>query len=366
MATIRAPLAPIGWPSAIAPPLTLTLSQSKPSSRPSASVCAANASLISIRSNASIGSSIRSSRRRTPSTGARKSHFGRDLGLGVADDPGERLQAQPLDGPLARDDRRGGAVGDARRVAGRDRALGRVAAVLAVGEGEDRLEPGERLGGRVAPRPLVDRDDGLATLGVADGHRRHLGVEPAGVDGRDRLLVAGQRERVLVLAADVVLDRDALGVGAHVAVLDRAPQAVVDGRVDELRVAEAVAEPGAGEQVRRAVHRLHAAGDRDLGVAGADLRRGQHDRLEPRAADPVDGRRGGRVREAGLEHGLASRRLARHRPGGPGPSAPRRYGGRRVEAGALDGGPDGDAPELRGRDARPARRRTCRSACAPR
>ena len=38
----------------------------------------------------------------------------RDLGLGVADDPGERLQAEPLHGPLAGDDRRGGAVGDAR------------------------------------------------------------------------------------------------------------------------------------------------------------------------------------------------------------------------------------------------------------
>ena len=117
------------------------------------------------------------------------------------------------------------------------------------------------------------------------------------------------------------------------------------------RVAEAVAEPGAREQVRRAVHRLHAAGDRDLGVTGADLGRGQHDRLEPRAADPVDGRRRGRVGEAGLEHGLASRRLA-----GTGLEDLAHQhvvddGGRRVEAGALDGGPDRDAPELGGRDA---------------
>src|SRR5262249_24723975 len=66
VATIRAPDAPIGCPRAIAPPLTLTLSHSNPSSRPSAKVWAANASLISIRSNASSGSSIRSSSRRTP------------------------------------------------------------------------------------------------------------------------------------------------------------------------------------------------------------------------------------------------------------------------------------------------------------
>ena len=134
---------------------------------------------------------------------------------------------------------------------------------------------------RVATRPLVDRDDGLAALRVADGDRRHLGVEPAGVDRGDRLLVARQREGVLVGTVDVVLDRHPLGVGAHVAILDRAPQAVVDGRVDQLPVAEAVAETGARQQVRRAVHRFHPARDDDLGVARPDLRGGQHDRLEP-------------------------------------------------------------------------------------
>ena len=162
VATIRAPLAPIGWPSAIAPPLTLTLSQSKPSSRPSASVCAANASLISMRSNASIGSSIRSSRRRTPSTGREEQPLRRDLGLRVADDPGERLEPEPLDGPLAGDDRGRGAVGDPGRVAGRDRADRRGAAVLAVGQRERRLEPCERLHRGVAARPLVDGHDRLA------------------------------------------------------------------------------------------------------------------------------------------------------------------------------------------------------------
>ena len=38
----------------------------------------------------------------------------RDLGLGVADDPGERLEAEPLDGAFAGDDRGRRAVGDAR------------------------------------------------------------------------------------------------------------------------------------------------------------------------------------------------------------------------------------------------------------
>ena len=124
--------------------------------------------------------------------------FRGDLGLAVADDPGERLQAEPLDGALAGDDRRRGAVGDPGGIAGGDRALRRRAAVLAVGQGEGRLEPGERLERRVAARAFVGRHDRLAALGVADRHRRHLGLEAAGVDRRDRLLVAEQGERILV------------------------------------------------------------------------------------------------------------------------------------------------------------------------
>src|SRR6185312_7616884 len=46
----RAPDAPIGWPIAIAPPLTLTLEVSQPRSLLTAQAWAANASLASIRS----------------------------------------------------------------------------------------------------------------------------------------------------------------------------------------------------------------------------------------------------------------------------------------------------------------------------
>ena len=50
---MRAPEAPIGWPSATAPPLTLTFSSSMPSIRIEFSVTEANASLISQRSMSS-------------------------------------------------------------------------------------------------------------------------------------------------------------------------------------------------------------------------------------------------------------------------------------------------------------------------
>ena len=161
--------------------------------------------------------------------------------------------------------------------------------------------------------------------------------------------MAGEREGVLVRAADVVRDRDAFGVGAHVAVLDRAPQPVVDGRVDQLAVAEAKAEPGARDEVRGAVHRLHPAGDRELRVARPDLGGGEHDRLEARPADAVDGRGGGAVREARLERRLPGGCLA-----GAGLEDLAHQDlvdlrCRRVQARALDGRPDRDAAELRGR-----------------
>ena len=124
------------------------------------------------------------------------------------------------------------------RVAGCGGAARGVAAVLAIGQIERGLESGEGLDRRVAARALVDGHDRLAALGVADGHGRDLGVEAAAVDRRDRVLVAAQRERVLVLAADLLVDRDALGVRAHVALLDGAPQTVVHRRVDELAVAQ--------------------------------------------------------------------------------------------------------------------------------
>ena len=53
---MRAPLAPIGWPSAIAPPLTFTFDSSTPSMRIELSATEANASLISNRSMSSTDS----------------------------------------------------------------------------------------------------------------------------------------------------------------------------------------------------------------------------------------------------------------------------------------------------------------------
>src|SRR5690606_8089401 len=56
----RVPVAPSGWPSAIAPPLTLTLSRSRSSAFSTPRYCPANASLISNRSTSSTFTPARS------------------------------------------------------------------------------------------------------------------------------------------------------------------------------------------------------------------------------------------------------------------------------------------------------------------
>ena len=68
---IRPPEAPIGWPSAIAPPLTLTRSSSMPSIRIELIATEANASLNSQRSTSSGALPIFSSAWRAALAGVR-------------------------------------------------------------------------------------------------------------------------------------------------------------------------------------------------------------------------------------------------------------------------------------------------------
>src|SRR3989449_11777811 len=76
-----------------------------------------------------------------------------------------------------------------------------------------------------------------------------------------RLLLALGGELVLLRAADAVLGGDVLGGDAHVDEGDRAGETVGDHRVEDLVVPQADAEAGLLEDVGRAAHALHAAGD---------------------------------------------------------------------------------------------------------
>ena len=143
----------MGWPSAIAPPLTLTLSQSK-------------------FELAAVGQGLRGERLvdldevecldrqfdlveqlADAHDRGKEQPAGLDLGLRVADDPGEWRQAVTLDRALARDDRCRGAVRDARRVAGGDAGRERRVAE----ERRIRVEPLRQREGRPQLREGVER-----------------------------------------------------------------------------------------------------------------------------------------------------------------------------------------------------------------
>ena len=98
---MRAPVAPMGWPRAMAPPLTLSFSGSKCSSRSQARTWAAKASLTSTRSKSSRRSRVFSSSRRTAGTTPMPITCGIDAGGGDA-----RARAPSAATPARRRDRR--------------------------------------------------------------------------------------------------------------------------------------------------------------------------------------------------------------------------------------------------------------------
>ena len=108
-------------------------------------------------------------------------------------------------------------------------------------------------------------------------------------------------------------------------------------------------------------HRLHAAADRDLDVAGADRGVEDADRADARGADLVDRLRGDLLRDAGLDLGLARGDL---------PLAGLEHLAHhdvldlvRLDAGALEGRLDRDPARAPWPGARRGRRRACRRAC---
>ena len=164
-----------------------------------------------------------------------------------------------------RDDRRRGAVGDLRGVAGGDRAFAR----------ERRRQLGQHVEARLAHAlvalQLRERGD---LLGEPAGPGRGVGVRARG-------------QLVLRLARDA--QARVLGVGhrAHAGVGDRAVEAVVDHHVDHRRVAHPQRRPRA-QRVRRAGHRVEAADEHRLRLAAADQRRREPDRAHARQAHVIE------------------------------------------------------------------------------
>src|SRR5215210_15731 len=214
--------------------------------------------------------------------------------LAVSEHRGHR-GAPVLRSPLlGRDHDGSGAVVHAGRVAG---GMGGVVS-------SDRLELGERLERRVRADRLIGGDLVLALLRL-DGHRDDLLGEPALLGRLVGELVGALGEAVHVGAGDLQLVRDLARLVDHLLLGEGVGEAVVRHRVDRLDVAHPEAEARAGKQVRRLAHRLHASGDADLEIPGANRLVRDPDRAHTGGADLVDGLRGDLARNPGLDLGLA-------------------------------------------------------------
>ena len=291
---MRAPDAPIGCPSATAPPLTLTRSSSMPSMRIEFSVTEANASLISQRSM-SPGCRPAFSSAFLRRAARVSCEVGEVVGaLGVGDDLGEHLLAvgrRPLS----------------------EASTSAPPPSLTPGELPAVCEPSlpTRPGSAASASSEVSRrgPSSISTTRVAlaplDGHRDDLFGQPTLVGGLQRELVRAQRPAIEIRARHLQLVADLGRLDEHLLAGEGVGEAVVDHRVERLHVAHAKAEARAGEQIGRLGHRLHAAADADLHVAGADRLVEDHRRAQARGADLVDRLRGDLLGDAGLDLRLA-------------------------------------------------------------
>ena len=242
-----------------------------------------------------------------------------DAALAPADELGHGLEVVLLHGLAGSEDDGGSAVVDAGGVTGGDAldvllGIGFVDAgglegvddlvLNALGaDGERAAQLGKTLDGGTGAGELIllELDDLLLDL---HGDGNDLIVKTAGSLSSLGLLLGGSAEGVELFAGDAPNIADVLGGGAHVVVVERIPQAVLDHGVDKLLVAHAGAPAGVGSSIRSGAHVLGAAADDDIGVAGEDGAASLNDGLHTGAADHTDGIGGDGIGETGAHADL--------------------------------------------------------------
>ena len=137
-----------------------------------------------------------------------------------------------------------------------------------------------------------------------DGNGNDLIVKLAGSLSGFGLLLGGNAERVKLLTGDAPNVADVLGGGAHVIIVERVPQTVLDHRVDQLLVTHAGAPAGVKGGKGSHGHILGAAADDNVGVAGKDGARAFDDGLHAGAADHADGVGGNGIGKTRLDADL--------------------------------------------------------------
>ena len=145
-----------------------------------------------------------------------------------------------------------------------------------------------------------------------------LVLEPARAARGFGLVLAGDREVVLLGARHLILLGEVLGGDPHVIAVEHVGQPVLDHRVDQAR--SPILVPAAQIlRVRRQRHRFLPARDDDRRVAGRDRLRRQRDRAQARSAHLVDAPGGHFLGHARRHRRLARRVLALARRSAPGP-----------------------------------------------
>ena len=156
---------------------------------------------------------------------------------------------------------------------------------------------------------LVLRDDNGLALLLRDRHRRDLGVEEAGLLRGHGLELRGERHAVLRLALDLEVGRHVLRrlrhrIDAVLFLHQLVDEAPADGGVVD-RVAARERALGLRHHEGCAAHAFYAAGDHQARFAALDGARRGAQRIEPRAAQAVDGCAGHLRRQAGEQRGHA-------------------------------------------------------------
>src|SRR6266704_351529 len=229
--------------------------------------------------------------------------LGLDAADGLRDNPRNRLFAEPRRIPLAGNNQCRRAVVRAGRV-----ARSNCAVFL-----EGRLELRERLHARVFPRRFVVLDDNRIALFLRHFDRQNLRFEETGLARTHRFLVAFDGELVLLFASDSVFFRNQFAGHAHMKIFVSVPEAVVDHRVDELSIADAVAGSRLRQKIGTVGHGLHPARHYNFRFTKLHGLRGQRDSFEAGTANFIDGHGGNAGMAAAFERCLPRGILAEPR-----------------------------------------------------
>src|SRR5271166_2323472 len=130
---------------------------------------------------------------------------------------------------------------------------------------------------------FVAREYGCAFLAL-DCDRSNFGVEASAGLRRSSALLRHERKLVLLVARDLVLPGQNFSRLAHQHLCHRAEESVAIHTIDKLLIAEAISPARALQIIRKPRHRLGAARQHAIEVAGGDLLEGKRDGLDAGSA----------------------------------------------------------------------------------